>query len=80
VGACQEGLRPRISKMTLDPMTDHFKYLRMKLICLFLAFVQQPVVKYLGSDFKLFEDRSHFFDSESISDILDMVIEKVKGV
>jgi len=40
----------------------------------------QHVAENLGSDFQLFEDRSHFFDSESISDILDMVIEKVKGV
>lgn len=38
----------------------------------------QHVAESLGSDFRVFEDRSHFFDPSSIEDCLDEVVERAK--
>ena len=38
----------------------------------------QHVAESLGSDFRVFEDRSHFFEPSAIEDCLDEVVERVK--
>jgi len=40
----------------------------------------EHVAAALGSQFTMFDDRSHFFDATSIDDVLDQVIAKVRAL